>query len=168
MSKFSRELKFKIVKKYLGGTSPKELLEEYAVSGKHVRYWAHVYSIHGSKSFLVNSNAMSTEAKMEALTLMWKNGWSTRQISAMLDLSFPTTLRTWLRKYNKYGIEGLNRRSGARSILKKRSKTTPKSDDNMTLEELKEELAYLRAENAVLKKLEELEQQKSHQIKKKR
>ncbi|GAB7219785.1 hypothetical protein VcTj87_16060 [Vibrio comitans] len=44
-----------------------------------------------------------------------------------------------------------------------------KSDNEMTLEELKEELAYLRAENAVLKKLEELEQEKRHrQTKKKR
>ncbi|CCO42775.1 transposase (fragment) [Vibrio nigripulchritudo SFn135] len=43
-----------------------------------------------------------------------------------------------------------------------------KSDDEKTLEELKEELAYLRAENAVLKKLEELEQEKHRRTKKKR
>ena len=42
-----------------------------------------------------------------------------------------------------------------------------KSDDDKTLEELKDELAYLRAENAVLKKLEELEQEKSRRTKKK-
>ncbi len=43
-----------------------------------------------------------------------------------------------------------------------------KSDDEKTLEELKEELAYLRAENTVLKKLEELEQERYRQTKKKR
>lgn len=40
-------------------------------------------------------------------------------------------------------------------------RSTPiRSDDEKTLEELKEEIAYLRTENAVLKKLEELEQMK--------
>lgn len=48
-------------------------------------------------------------------------------------------------------------------------RTTPvRSDDEKILEELKEEVAYLRAENAVLKKLEELEQIKRRQVKKKR
>lgn len=41
-------------------------------------------------------------------------------------------------------------------------------DDEKTVEELKEEIAYLRAENAVLKKWEELEQMKRQQAKKKR
>lgn len=45
---------------------------------------------------------------------------------------------------------------------------TDRPDDEKTLEELKEELAYLRAENAVLKKLEELEQIKRRQAKKRR
>ncbi|MBI0059576.1 DUF5320 domain-containing protein [Gilliamella sp. B14384G12] len=42
------------------------------------------------------------------------------------------------------------------------------SDDEKTIEALKEEIAYLRAENAVLKKLEELKQAKRQQTKKKR
>ena len=42
------------------------------------------------------------------------------------------------------------------------------SDDEKTIEELKEEIAYLRAENTVLKKLEELKQAKRQQTKKKR
>ena len=41
------------------------------------------------------------------------------------------------------------------------------SDDEKTIEALKEEIAYLRAENAVLKKFEELKQAKRQQTKKK-
>ena len=52
--------------------------------------------------------------------------------------------------------------------MKQQPQGKPKPDDEMTLEELKEELAYLRAENAVLKKLEELELEKRRPIKKKR
>ncbi|MGR6840516.1 hypothetical protein ACU5DF_16050 [Aliivibrio wodanis] len=52
--------------------------------------------------------------------------------------------------------------------MKSLSNTTQKSDDEMTIEELREELSYLRTENAVLKKFEELKQKKRQQTKKKR
>lgn len=53
--------------------------------------------------------------------------------------------------------------------MKQQPQRPLKSGNEMTLEEMKEELAYLRAENAVLKKLEELElEKKRRQIKKKR
>ncbi|WP_416918552.1 hypothetical protein [Vibrio sp.] len=52
--------------------------------------------------------------------------------------------------------------------MKNSPQTPHKSDDEMTLEELKEELAYLRSENAVLKKIEELKQQRFRRTKKKR
>ena len=52
--------------------------------------------------------------------------------------------------------------------MKQHPQRTTKSDNEMTLEELKEELVYLRTENAVLKKLEELEQEKNRRTKKKR
>jgi transposase len=99
---------------------------------------------------------------------MWTNDWSLGHTSATLNLSSPGTLSVWLRRYNAEGIKGLKNQRKGRPPMKSTSNTTPKSDDEMSLKELKEELAYLRAENAVLKKLEELEQKKRRQIKKKR
>ncbi|CAH1593394.1 hypothetical protein THOA03_890002 [Vibrio owensii] len=52
--------------------------------------------------------------------------------------------------------------------MKQQTQRTTKPDSEMTLEELREELVYLRTENAVLKKLEELEQEKNRRTKKKR
>ncbi|MEZ9968766.1 helix-turn-helix domain-containing protein, partial [Vibrio splendidus] len=52
--------------------------------------------------------------------------------------------------------------------MKQQPQRTTKPDNEMTFEELKEELVYLRTENAVLKKLEELEQEKNRRTKKKR
>ncbi|MDH5930051.1 hypothetical protein L8S05_02335 [Vibrio splendidus] len=45
--------------------------------------------------------------------------------------------------------------------MKQQPQRTTKPDNEMTLEELKEKLVYLRTENAGLKKLEELEQEKA-------
>eukprot|EP01155_Anaeramoeba_flamelloides_P025013 Anaeramoba_flamelloidesa811990_4.p1 GENE.a811990_4~~a811990_4.p1 ORF type:complete len:100 (-),score=2.77 a811990_4:194-493(-) len=98
---------------------------------------------------------------------MWTNGWSINHTSAVLNFSSPGTLSVWLKQYKQYGIQGLER-SRRRSPMSKHPFIQQKSDDEKTLEELKEELAYLRAENAVLKKLEELEQEKPRRTKKKR
>jgi transposase len=59
-------------------------------------------------------------------------------------------------------------RQKGRPPMKQQPQRTTKPDNEMTLEELKEELIYLRTENAVLKKLEELEQEKNRRTKKKR
>ncbi|MFV0449888.1 MAG: helix-turn-helix domain-containing protein, partial [Vibrio sp.] len=113
MSKYSRELKFKVAKKYLDGSTPRELAEKYSVPTIHVRYWAHVFTMHGSNSFLIDGHSLSAEAKLEALQLLWTKGWSVRHTSAVLNLSFPTTLTSWLRKYEKQGIIGLEKHKRA-------------------------------------------------------
>lgn len=169
MSKYSRELKLTIARQYLHGTaSSRQLSSEYSISSRQIRYWVQVYSIHGTNSFLPSSHSSSAGKKLQALNLMWTSGWSLSHTSAVLNLSSPGILSSWLKKYNEAGLEGLENRPIGRPLMKSQSKATPKPDDEMTLEELKEELAYLRAENAVLKKLEELKQQKRRQTKKKR
>jgi transposase len=168
MSKYTRELKFIVAKEYLDGMTPNLLGQKYSVPSKHIRYWAQVYSLHGEDSFAVDGQSVSTEFKREAIELMWTNNWSIRHTSAVLNLSFSTTLTAWLNKYKARGIKGLENRRGVKMSMKKSPKQPQKSDDEMTLEELREELAYLRAENAALKKLEELKQQRLQRTKKKR
>jgi transposase len=168
MSKYSRALKCSIAKQYLlGESSSEELSQLYSIPSRQIRYWAQVYDIHGTESFLPNGFAKNAQAKLQALKYIWTNGWSVGHTSATLNFSSPGTLSVWLKQYEQYGIQGLERSRG-RSTMSKQPFIQRKSDDEKTLEELKEELAYLRAENAVLKKLEELEQQKHRRTKKKR
>ncbi|OTP86731.1 transcriptional regulator, partial [Gilliamella apicola] len=108
------------------------------------------------------------EARLQALKLMWTNNWSLGHTSAMLNLSSPGLLFVWLDRYYKKGFRGLEYRSRGRPCMKRTRIEPSHSDDEKTIEALKEEIAYLRAENAVLKKLEELKQAKRQQTKKKR
>jgi len=167
MSKHSRELKLITAKKCLDGKSSYTLANELSISARQIRYWAQVFAIHGTGAFLPNPHAVNAETKLKALKLMWTNDWSLTHTSAVLNQSSPGTLSVWLKTYNESGFRGLQRTSINRPTMTK-SNTTKKSDNEMTTEELKEELAYLRAENAVLKKLEELEQAKRRQTKKRR
>ncbi|WP_336314497.1 helix-turn-helix domain-containing protein [Vibrio tubiashii] len=111
--------------------------------------------------------AKNAQTKLQALQHMWTNGWSISHTSAVLNFSSSGTLAVWLKLYERDGFLGLERSRG-RPAMSNHPFIKNKHDDEKTLEELREELAYLRAENAVLKKLEELEQEKHRRTKKKR
>lgn len=170
MSKYSRELKCILAKQCLAGVSSTLLAKQYSISSRQIRYWAQVFAIHNTTdSFIFRAQYSTATAKLKALNLMWTNGWSLTHTSAVLNLSSPGILFVWLQKYRDRGIKGLEPQRLGRPPMKHQPQCTPKSDDEMTREELKEALAYLRAENAVLKKLEELAlEKKRYQIKKKR
>nr|WP_241819191.1 helix-turn-helix domain-containing protein [Enterovibrio norvegicus] len=143
------------------------LAKQHSISSRQIRYWTQVFAIHGYRSFLPATQAATAQSKLAALRLMWTNSWSVTHTSAVLNLSSNGILITWLKRYNEQGIKGLEPQPKGRPPMKQQPQTTTKPDSEMTLEELREELAYLRAENAVLKKLEELEQEKNRRTKKK-
>jgi transposase len=72
-----------------------------------------------------------------------------------------STINSWQRAYEKEGIEGLNIKPKGRPPKMKPpiKRKARKSSKPLTREqELLEELEYLRAENALLKKLQALDQ----------
>ncbi|OTQ32334.1 transcriptional regulator [Gilliamella apicola] len=168
MSKYSRDLKIIIANEFLSGESSEILSKKYAISSRQIRYWSQVVAIHGDNAFQPTPHLRHAEARLQALKLMWTNNWSLGHTSAMLNLSSPGLLFVWLDRYHKKGFRGLEYHSRGKPCMKKPRIEPTHSDDEKTIEALKEEIAYLRAENAVLKKLEELKQAKRQQIKKKR
>ncbi|CAM3877361.1 helix-turn-helix domain-containing protein [Parendozoicomonas haliclonae] len=158
MSKYSPELKRIIASEYIDdGISSHQLDAKYAIDSRQIRYWGQVYTIHGERAFERSSLPRTAKFKLEALTLMWTKQWSLAHTSAQLNLSSSGILSTWLKRYNEEGMNGLKRCIRGRPPMKKR---VVKPADEMTLEELKRELAYLRAENDVLKKYQELDRLK--------
>ncbi|EPC04640.1 hypothetical protein L861_00085, partial [Litchfieldella anticariensis FP35 = DSM 16096] len=68
-----------------------------------------------------------------------------------------------------HGVDGLSDRRGRPRVKKKKPPSSgTKAPDQMSPEEMAEELAYLRAENAYLKKLKALAQSKRSTEEKKR
>ncbi len=169
MSKYSRELKLCIAQRCLNGESSTSLAQEFSISSGLIRYWTSVYRIHGSSSFLPLDYQNTADFKFSVLQSMWENNWSIKQTSAEFNFSSTGTISVWLKLYNQSGFQGLHSRPKGRTSMKTQSNKRPiKSDEEMSLDELREELAYLRAENAVLKKLEELDKLKRQAAKKKR
>ena len=167
MSKYSRNLKIVIAKRYLDDECSRQLGREYNISSRQIRYWGAVYSFNYEHSFLPPTSAYSAKDKFKILTRMQTEDWSLGHTSAFFNLSSPGTLFVWLRNYESFGMEGLKPKKRG-TPMKKIPIIKPKAATEMTEGELREELEYLRAENAVLKKFDALLQEKRLRAKKKR
>lgn len=165
MSKHHREFKLQLAQ--LASEASSHALElEFNVTSRQIRYWSAVYQIHGLNSFLHCAMPYSQEFKFNVLETMLMNNWSLSYTSAFFDLSSPGILFQWQKLYAEGGLENLTPRKQGKSPMKQRPQSKP--SEQMTENELREELDYLRAENAVLKKLEALAQEKRKRTKKKR
>jgi transposase len=128
-----------------------------------------VYRLNGEESFLPSKSPRTAKDKADILKKMWSEGWSLIYTSAFYNLPSPGTLWVWLREFDQSGLQGLQPKPRGRTSMKNLNKEShSKSIDEMTLEELRNELEYRRTEVAVLKKLETLDEMKRQQAKKKR
>lgn len=161
MSKYNRKFKLLVVRFALENSSP-VVARRFNVTAGQVRYWTAVYRIHGSKSFRHKELPYTQQFKLEVIETMNANNWSANHTSACFDLSSSGILSKWIRQYTEEGKDSLLPQKKGRQPMK----TTPphKPSEQMTEKELREELEYLRAENAFLKKMEALTQQKKKKI----
>ena len=125
---------------------------KFGVRPNLIRYWSQVYRINGFDSFVHKQRPYSFEFKFHVLNTMAANNWSLTYTSAYFDLSSPGILFQWQKLYARDGITRLKPKNKGRPRVTNHS-STPKPSAEMSEKELREELDYLRAENAVLKKL---------------
>ena len=166
-SKYRPSFKRKLARLYLEEMSSREVGKKFNITHQQIRYWGRVFSIHGEKAFEGCLSNPSATDKLAILQAMWTNDWSLMDTSAKFNLSSPGILFKWQSDYNAMGLSGLKSKAQSRAMKKKPVVANTKPSEDMSEKELRDELEYLRAENAVLKKLEALAQQKRAQAKKK-
>lgn len=166
MSKYHRAFKLSLAK-LSQHQSSRSITRKFGVASGQVCYWSQVYRIHGEDSFQHSQMPYTQPFKLKVLKTMHENEWSLTYTSAYFDLSSPGILFQWQKLYACEGITRLKPQQKGRPRMKTQSSES-KPAEQMTEKELREELEYLRAENAVLKKLKALAQAKQEQAKKKR
>ena len=96
----------------------------------------------------------SPKLKREMIDKVLLEGCSQQSVSLDYCLSSGGMLPNWIAQYKKNGYTLLEKRRGR--VPKMGSKPKKKPEEMTELEQLQAENEYLRAENAILKKLREL------------
>ena len=174
MAKYSDEFKLGVVFYCLDGRSFCETAKHFNLDHSIVVHWVKLYQTHGIDSLRrKRSKTVYTVDFKQAAVFRLLAGESVKALAIELNLG-DFNLRQWLKAYNQYGIMGLypkpkgripvNTASDKSDEIAKSSKTRlswqDKADADKTADELMNELAYLRAENAYLKKLDALIRQR--------
>lgn len=168
--KHSLELKLAIVMFYVEGHGgQREAAAYFNVEITSVKKWIKAYLKHGLDGLKRKRTHTSHQEKLRIVLTTINEKLSSREAAARFNVSDSSVVRNWVNLYKNYGPESLNTQRGTTKNVKKKAEPNQipnaRIPEQMTPEELAEELRYLRAENAYLKKLEALVQ--SGKLKKK-
>jgi transposase len=174
MAKYSEEFKRTIVLEYLSGERGYTAVGyKYSLDRSTVRKWVASYRQHGDAGLASKHERYSAKFKLSVLERIQREALSYRQAAAFFGLRGGTGVITaWERRYHEGGLPALEPRPrGQPNRMMNSGFPTPKSGppiDTRSVEDLRKENEYLRAEVAYLKKLNALVQAKKLAAQKKR
>jgi len=158
--KYSFEEKLKIVLTVLEKhQSIKSLSKETGIAKKSIRHWLAFYKEYGEKGLLVKKEktVYSGEFKLSVLRYMHENHLSCLETAVKFGITHDATIYRWQSIYNERDVSGLFQEEQKELKEKYISQGNP---EEQSKEDLIAENLYLRAENAYLKKLDALVQDK--------
>ena len=148
MSKYSKELKLKIVLDYIEKhISPEQQEKAYGVSSSQIRQWIAQYKLNGK--FTEPTRHFSGDFKLKVLNYQQEHHLSDPETALFFGITNQGTICAWRKKYITGGTEALFQKQGRYSKMPKKSLIPNKPREEWTKDE---ELAYLRMENDFLKK----------------
>jgi len=159
MTKFNFDFKLMVVNDYLQNDLSKQAVgKKYGVAKSEVMKWVALYENHGEDGLKARYTNYTTQLKIDVLNYMNENGTSIRETAAIFNISGDAVVGRWLKLFETEGIDGLQPMDRGRPPMKKETKKTKLADDSK--EALLAENERLRMENAYLKKLNALVQEK--------
>jgi transposase len=172
MISYTADFKISTVKRFLAsGESQGGFAARAGLSRSSVRIWVARFQSSGAKGMRKQKTGLSYDAqfKLKALRHLWNNSLTYANTERLFDIRSSGLLAKWEQRYLSSGMSGLRRRARGSSNSMPNTKINPSpapsnppddKADKRSREALLAELAYLRAENAYLKKLDALIQSK--------
>lgn len=142
--------------------SARSVAAEKGVASSNLRLWLGFYRLYGEDGLKGKKyQYYNASFKLNVIQTIAKEFLSLREACARFNIPSEATIVSWKQAYQSEGAQGLNNKpKGCRPRMKPPIKPkAKKSSKPLTREEeLLKELEYLRAENALLKKLQALVQ----------
>lgn len=163
--RYSKELKLSAVQDYLSGDySIQEVTRKYEISTTSLlRKWIKKYNSHrelkdtfqGRTNTMTRRNTTINERK-EIVLYCLENGKDYQKAAETYQVSYQQVYQ-WVKKYEDGGEEALRDKRGRK---KEEVELSPEQKMKLEMKRLASENERLRAENAFLKKLEEIERRR--------
>lgn len=161
MSKYTKELKLKVVQEYESHKSGSKFLsKKYDVPRTLLRSWVYGYQYHGAAYFESRHQVYSAQFKLSVLLYMAEHHMSAIRVAAFFAIPAFTSVIQWQKLYTLSGVAALVAKPRGRPKMMKPKPKIDKPAKEMTQDELLEEVLNLRAERDYLKKLQALIQEK--------
>jgi len=162
---FSLDEKLKAILRYQNGTEGiKSVAKSLGINHEVLRMWVRQYEYHGVKAFEKSYTAYSLSFKLDVLNYMNEHGTSPNEAAVIFNISSHGIIRKWRNQFNEDGKDALNSKKKGRLLMtdKKENNTKKQEPAEGSVEALKAEIERLRMENAYLKKLNALVQNKEN------
>jgi transposase len=164
---YSKDLKQAAVGDYISGEySQREIIRKYGISSTSVlRKWIKKYNGHrelkdtakGRTSSMTKGRKTTWKERIEIVQDALANGKDYQQTAENHQVSYQQVYQ-WVRKYKDGGWDALQDRRGR---SKKEEELTSEEKMKLEMRRIEKENERLRAENAFLKKLEEIERRRN-------
>lgn len=163
MPKFSLDEKLEAIHRYQNGAEGvKSIAKSLGINHEVLRMWIRQYEYHGIEAFEKSYTAYTMPFKLDVLNYINENGTSPNEAAVIFNISSPGIIRKWRSQFNEHGMDALKLKKKGRPLLTDKNENITKKQEPAegSVEALLAELERLRMENAYLKKLNALVQNK--------
>ena len=161
MAKYSYDQKLQVVLEVVEGRLSAKAAGSFIGACKgDVQKWVKLYQEYGGEGLSIKKGSYTGQFKLDVIEYMHINHLSIREAAAKFGIPGYTTVGQWERIYYEEGREALFRDARGRNKMPKESRPKKPKLDKEVEEDLIAENQRLKMENAYLKKLNALVQER--------